>query len=186
VALLSSLCPEVLDLWAVLRWKSSAVISYLDMLQLFVIPTPAAGRRWSSRHPVPTGQRPAALSLQGHIESWRHIPQQAGWPRWNYRVAATVTWPRSYWFTFLGLHQGQSSCSSVPQSLRELQGRIRGAIMNFDEKMLRRIWDDVAFTWDLGCIARASHIEHLWTEAWMFGHCCGAVRFPTCEMNKEL
>jgi hypothetical protein len=73
-----------------------------------------------------------------------------------------------------------------PQSLRELRGRIRDAVMSVNEDMLCRVWYETAFRWDVCRITRGSHIERLWTTTWMSSHCCGAIRFLTCGLNKKL
>jgi hypothetical protein len=33
-----------------------------------------------------------------------------------------------------------------------------------DEDMLCRVWDNIALRWDVCCITRGSHIEHLQTK----------------------
>jgi hypothetical protein len=52
--------------------------------------------------------------------------------------------------------------------------------------MLCRIWNEVAFRWDMHCITHGSHIEHLWINACLLGHCYGAIHFPICNLNKKL
>jgi hypothetical protein len=46
------------------------------------------------------------------------------------------------------------------QFLRELRDRIHDAGMSVDEDMLRRVWEDVAFKWEVCRITRGSHIVH--------------------------
>jgi hypothetical protein len=71
-------------------------------------------------------------------------------------------------------------------SLRELPDRIREAVMSVDEDTLSRVWGEITITWGLCPITRGSHIEHLRTKTWMLGHCCRAISFPICDLNKKL
>jgi hypothetical protein len=64
--------------------------------------------------------------------------------------------------------------------------RIRDAVMSVDEAVLRRVWGEIAFRWDVCCIVSGSHIEHPRTKTWMLGHCCGVIRFPICDPNQNL
>jgi hypothetical protein len=49
----------------------------------------------------------------------------------------------------------------LPQSVKELLNRIRDAVMSLDEDMLRRVWDEIAFRWDVCRITRGYVIERL-------------------------
>jgi hypothetical protein len=63
--------------------------------------------------------------------------------------------------------------------------RIRDAVTSVDKDMLRTVWHETAFRWDMCCITIGSRIEYLRTKAWMLGYCCGAISFPICDLNKK-
>jgi hypothetical protein len=64
-------------------------------------------------------------------------------------------------FYFWGYIKGKVYVPPLPQSLKELQDRICDAVMSINKNMLCRIWNEVAFRWDMHCITHGSHIEHL-------------------------
>jgi hypothetical protein len=71
-------------------------------------------------------------------------------------------------FHFWGYIKDKIYVPPLPQSSRGLRERIRDAVMSVDEDILRRVWDEIAFSCGVSRIARGSHIEHLWTklECW--------------------
>jgi hypothetical protein len=59
----------------------------------------------------------------------------------------------------------------------EPQDRICVALMSFEEDTLGRVWDEIAFRWEVCRVTHTSHIEHQWTKSWMLGHCCVTISF---------
>jgi hypothetical protein len=49
----------------------------------------------------------------------------------------------------------------LPASLKELQARITEAFATTDVDMINRIWDEIAYRWDICHVTRGNHIEHL-------------------------
>jgi hypothetical protein len=53
----------------------------------------------------------------------------------------------------------------LPASLEELRARITEMIATIDADMIHRIWDEIAYRWDICRVTRGNHIEHLWISA---------------------
>jgi len=49
----------------------------------------------------------------------------------------------------------------LPASLEELRARITEAGATIDADIIRRIWDEIAYRWDIYRLTRGNHIEHL-------------------------
>jgi hypothetical protein len=49
----------------------------------------------------------------------------------------------------------------LPASLEELRAWIRGVVTTIDADMIHRILDETAYRWDIFCMTRGNHIEHL-------------------------
>jgi hypothetical protein len=49
----------------------------------------------------------------------------------------------------------------LPASLEELRARITEVVAMMDVDMIHRIWDEIAYRWDICCTTRGNHIEHL-------------------------
>jgi hypothetical protein len=48
-----------------------------------------------------------------------------------------------------------------PASLEELSARITEAVGTIDANMIHRIWDEVAYIWDICRVTGGNHTEHL-------------------------
>jgi hypothetical protein len=121
--------------------------SYLDMMELFVIP-----------------------KMQRDTEVTDILFQHNGAsPRYHCRVTSTNKWvgpggttgwpPRSPDLTPLDFHfwgyvKDNVYVPLLPQCSRELRDRIRDAVISINEDMLRRVWDVCRIT-------RIRNIEHL-------------------------
>jgi hypothetical protein len=80
--------------------------------------------------------------------------------------------------------KGKVSVPLLPQTLRKPRDRIRGAVMSVSGDILRGLWDETAFIWDMFHIAHGSHIEHLRAEAWMLGRCYGTIRYKSLNPSR--
>ena len=49
----------------------------------------------------------------------------------------------------------------LPASLEELRAQITEVVTTIDADMRHRIWDEIAYRWDICCVTRGSYIEHL-------------------------
>jgi len=48
----------------------------------------------------------------------------------------------------------------IPASLEELRAQITEVVTTIDADMIHRIWDEIAYRWDICCVTRGNHIEH--------------------------
>jgi hypothetical protein len=51
--------------------------------------------------------------------------------------------------------------SPLSASLEELRAWIGGVVTTIDADMIHRILDETAYRWDICCVTRGNHIEHL-------------------------
>jgi hypothetical protein len=49
----------------------------------------------------------------------------------------------------------------LPASLEELRARITEAVATIDAGMIHRIWDEIAYRWDIFRVTRENQIEYL-------------------------
>lgn len=159
--------------WNLVSWHADPVL-YNHLL----------ARPWDSSHPVPTGRRSNALSLQSRLHLIPHS-QQADWPRCAYRVASMVTEPRVPWFLFLG--QRQEFVLPPPLPARELRDRIRDAVMGIDEDICCHSvgW----YCIQMGRVLRHRWKPHLWgpmNKNLNVGPLLWSSSFSVCNPNKKL
>jgi hypothetical protein len=83
-------------------------------------------------------------------------------------------------FHFWGHIKDKVYVPPLPQSSRELRDRICDVVRNVNEDMLHRVWDETAFRWNV-CITHWAPMK----RTWMLGHCCVAIHFPVCDLNKR-
>jgi len=84
-------------------------------------------------------------------------------------VGGTIAWsPRSpdltpLYFAVWAYVQGKYRVLNppVPKSMEELQARITQAGATMDADMSHRIWDEIAYRWDMCRVTRGNHIEQL-------------------------
>ena len=79
----------------------------------------------------------------------------------------TIAWsPRSTDLTLLefsiwGYVKDKVFVPLLPASLEELRVRITEAVASIDADVIHRIWDEVAYTWDISRLRRGNYTEHL-------------------------
>jgi hypothetical protein len=84
------------------------------------------------------------------------------------RFRGTIAWPpRSpdltpLDFSVLGYVKDKVFILPLPEILEELRARITEAVATIDADMIHRIWDEVAYRWDICRVTWGNHIEHLW------------------------
>jgi hypothetical protein len=49
----------------------------------------------------------------------------------------------------------------LPASFEELLAHIPEAVATIDVDIIHRIWDEIAYRWDICRVTRGNHIEHL-------------------------
>jgi hypothetical protein len=49
----------------------------------------------------------------------------------------------------------------IPASLEELLARITEAVATIDADVIRMIWDEIFYRWDIRCVTRRNHNERL-------------------------
>jgi len=60
-----------------------------------------------------------------------------------------------------GYVTGKVFVPPLPASLEELRARITEAVATIDADVSHRIWDEIAYRWDICRFTRGNHIEHL-------------------------
>jgi hypothetical protein len=51
----------------------------------------------------------------------------------------------------------------LPARLEEIRARITEAVATIDVDMIRRIWDETVYRWDICRVTRGNHNKHLQT-----------------------
>ena len=64
-------------------------------------------------------------------------------------------------FSVWGCVEDKVFASSLPASLEELRAWIAEAVATIDVHMIHRIWDEIAYGWDICRVTRENHIEQL-------------------------
>ena len=84
-------------------------------------------------------------------------------------VGGTIAWPpRSpdltpLYFSVWAYVQDKDDVLDppVPKSMEELQARLTEEVATIDAGMIHRIWDEIAYRWDICRVSRGNHIQQL-------------------------
>ena len=60
-----------------------------------------------------------------------------------------------------GYVKDKVSVPPPPATLEELRARITEEVATIDVDMIRRIWDEIAYRWDIRRVTREKHIQRL-------------------------
>jgi hypothetical protein len=110
---------------------------------------------YSNRQTIPLLQIEVTLNLNRTVDAWI----------WCGR---TITWPprspdlTSLDFSVWGYVKDKVFVPLLPANLEELGARITEAAATVYADMIRRIWNEIAYRWDICPVTRENYIEHLW------------------------
>jgi hypothetical protein len=130
----------------------------LDIFQEFLIPQLDEGEQEGRIH----FQQDCAPPH--YLEEVREYLNNRFPGRWIGRVAPIAWPPRSTDFTPLGFsfwrfHKNLVFVPPLPANVAELRTRITAAVAAVTPGMLRTVWQDVDYRWDICRITSGSHIE---------------------------
>jgi len=85
---------------------------------------------------------------------------------WNGRGGMMAWPPRSpdstpLDFTVWGYINDKVFAPPLPTSLEDLRARITEEVATTNVDMIHRIWEEIAYRWDLYCVTRGNHNEQL-------------------------
>jgi len=109
------------------------------------------------------------------------FPQDGATPHFNREVTSYVnrtvvawigrgrkmSWPprspdlTSLVFSVWGYFKDKSFVPPLPASLEEMRARITEGVATIDADKFYRIWDEIAYRWDICLVTRENHIESL-------------------------
>jgi hypothetical protein len=123
-------------------------VVYLDMLEQFVIPQLDEDDQEGQIHFQQDGAPPHYLEAVREYLNTRF----SGWP------------PRSpdltpLDFVFWGFVKDRVYVPPLPANVTELGTRITAAVAEVTPEMLRRVWQEIDYRWDVCRITNGSHIE---------------------------
>jgi len=64
-------------------------------------------------------------------------------------------------FSFWGYVKHKFVVPLLPSSLEEPLSQITEAFATIDANMIHRIWDEIAYRWDVCSVTRKNHVERL-------------------------
>ena len=70
-------------------------------------------------------------------------------------------------FSVWGHNKGNVCVPPLPASLEELRAQITETVATIDANMIHRIWDKIAYRWDICHVTQGNHIntcEYLWIK----------------------
>jgi hypothetical protein len=84
------------------------------------------------------------------------------WLSFSY-LASMVTWPNPTSIFFLwGYIKERVYVPPIPCDLPQLRQRIVEAVATINGQMLQLVWQELDYRFDICCVTRGGHIEHLW------------------------
>jgi hypothetical protein len=133
-------------------------IMYLDMLQQVIIPQLDEDGQEGRIHFQHDGAPPH------YLEEVREYLNTRFSVRWSGRAAPIAWRPRSPDLTPLdfflwGFVKGRVFVSPIPTNVAGLRTLITAAVAELTPEMLRSVWQDTDYRWDVCRITNGSHIE---------------------------
>ena len=124
-------------------------ISYLDMLENYIMPHQhqdmdrdfifkQGGARPHFHHEVTFYLNRTVVAVIGH-------GRMIAWPPQSPDLTPLD-------FSLCGYIKDKCSVSPLPATLEELQAQVTEAVVTIDMDMIQRMWDEIAYRWDICCM----------------------------------